>query len=384
MPKLLIAHGGAPTAVINASLYGAVTEAKRIGKADGILGAVNGSFGILNESFIDLGNLNDEVLEKMCCSPASAIGTSRTPLEQVDYERMSLILEKHDIRYVLFTGGNGSMDTCRKLGEICKDHGVIVGGIPKTIDNDLDLTDHAPGYGSAALFAARTMQEISMDVRSMPIHVCIVEYMGRNSGWITAASALARKRAGDAPHIILVPEVPFDKEKFLSAVTRQWEKGQGVTVAVSEGIRYADGTPVAPPVFTSGRATYFGAVSQFLSKMVIEELGIKARFEVSGILGRCCAELVSTVDREEAVRMGALAARTVLSEQSGKMAGFKRVSDDPYQCEEILIPLEQLVLHERMLPEKFIDSEHFDITDEFTQWCYPLIGDQLSDLIQLF
>ena len=173
MPKMLIVHGGAPTAVINASLYGAIKEAKRSGKVDCILGAVHGTAGILNEQFTDLGGLSDEMMEKLRFSPASAIGTSRTPLEDRDYEKMASVLKKNDIVYVLFTGGNGSMDTCRKLSSVCTDQALIVGGIPKTIDNDLDLTDHAPGYGSAALFAARTMEEIAMDVRSLPIHVCI-------------------------------------------------------------------------------------------------------------------------------------------------------------------------------------------------------------------
>ncbi len=384
MPKLLIVHGGAPTAVINASLYGAVTEAKKSGKTDGILGAVCGTAGILNEQFIDLDGLSDAELEKLRVTPASAIGTSRTPLEMPDYEKMARVLKKHDIGYVLFTGGNGSMDTCGKLDRVCSGQHLIVGGIPKTIDNDLDLTDHAPGYGSAALFAARTMQDIAMDVRSLPIHVCIVEYMGRNSGWITAASALTRRNMGDAPQIILLPEKPFEEEQFLEEVLRVWKEGHGVVAAVSEGIRNADGTPVAPPVFTSGRATYFGAVSQHLSKLIIEKLGIKARFEVPGILGRCCAELTSPVDRDEAVRMGALAARTVLSGQSGMMAGLRRISDDPYRCEEILIPVEQLALHERLFPESFISPDRLDVTDAFLNWCRPLIGGQLPNPLQLF
>ena len=349
-----------------------------------IFGAVHGTAGLLKEQFIDLGGLSDEMMEKLRLSPASAIGTSRTPLEDPDYEKMAAVLKKHGIVYVLFTGGNGSMDTCRKLSSVCRHQDLIVGGIPKTIDNDLDLTDHAPGYGSAALFAARTMEEIALDVRSLPLHVCIVEYMGRNSGWITAASALARKRAGDAPHIILIPEVPFEEDKFLDEVKRIWDRGQGVMVAVSEGIRYADGTPVAPPVFTSGRAVYFGAVSQYLSKLVIEKLGIKARFETPGILGRSCAEMTSAVDREEAVQMGALAARTVLSGQSGFMSGLKRVSNEPYRCEEILIPVEELVLHERLFPKEFISENRLDVNEAFLQWCRPLTGERIQDFIQLF
>ncbi len=383
MSKLLIAHGGAPTAVINASLYGAVMEAKKSGKVDAVLGARHGSAGILAEDFIDLGALGPEALALLRVSPASAIGTSRTPLEGPDYEQMVRILQKHGIDRVLFNGGNGSMNTCARLSEACAGTGIAVGGIPKTIDNDLDGTDHAPGYGSAARFAARSMQEIAADVAAMPIHVCIVEYMGRNAGWITAASALAREKTGGAPHLVLLPETPFEEERFLARVKRVWDQGQGVIVAVSEGARYADGRLVAPPLFTAGRATYFSAVSQYLARLVIEKLGIKARSEMPGILGRSCAEMVSPVDREEAERMGALAARAVLSGQGGCMAGLRRVSNEPYRCEDVLMPLKRSALRERLMPEEMIDRDRYDVTDAFLRWCRPLIGGELPDLLQL-
>ena len=378
MSKLLIAHGGAPTAVINASLYGAVAEAKRSGRVSGILGAAHGSAGILAEQFYDLGALTETQLETIRRSPASAIGTSRTPLEEGDYEKMARVLQKHDIGYVLFTGGNGSMDTCARLGRACAGTGILVGGIPKTIDNDIDLTDHAPGYGSAARFAAQAMAEIAADVASLPIHVCIVEYMGRNAGWITAASILARQQAGDAPHLVLLPEAPFEEEAFLRRVQTIWQLGRGVVVAVSEGIRRVDGSPVAPPVFTAGRAAYYGAVSQHLCSLVIRKLGIKARCEVPGILGRCCEEMVSPLDRAEAEAMGARAARAVLAGQGGFMAALKRVSDEPYRCEEILVPVEQLSLRERAFPKSWITSSGFDVAEGFARWCRPLIGGPLT------
>ena len=379
MSKLLIAHGGAPTAVLNASLAGAVREAQSHADIDGILGARHGTAGILKEDFADLGSLTQPELKALSLSPGSAIGTSRTPLEAGDYARMRDVLRRHGIRYVLLAGGNGTMDTCLRLWNLCRQDDIFVGGIPKTIDNDLALTDHAPGYGSAARFAAVSMREIAAEVAALPIHVCIVEYMGRNAGWIAAASALARRKAEDAPHLILLPEVPFDEDDFLERVQRIWTLGKGVVVAVSEGIRRADGTPVAPPVFTSGRATYFGAVSQYLSRLVIEKLGIKARCETPGILGRCCAELVSDTDRREAEAMGALAARTVLKGQGGQMAGLKRISEDPYRCSEILIPLENMKLTERSIPDAWLMP--YDVSPAFLDWCRPLIGGALPETV---
>ena len=379
MSKLLIAHGGAPTAVLNASLAGAVREAQSHADIDSILGARHGTAGILKEDYADLGSLTQPELKALSLSPGSAIGTSRTPLEAGDYARMRDVLRRHGIRYVLLAGGNGTMDTCLRLWNLCRQDDIFVGGIPKTIDNDLALTDHAPGYGSAARFAAVSMREIAADVAALPIHVCIVEYMGRNAGWIAAASALARRKAEDAPHLILLPEVPFDEDDFLERVQRIWTLGKGVVVAVSEGIRRADGTPVAPPVFTSGRATYFGAVSQYLSRLVIEKLGIKARCETPGILGRCCAELVSDTDRREAEAMGALAARTVLKGQGGQMAGLKRISEDPYRCSEILIPLENMKLTERSIPDAWLMP--YDVSPAFLDWCRPLIGGALPETV---
>lgn len=381
MPKLLIAHGGAPTAVINASLYGAIIEAKRLGV--GVLGALHGTEGILRERFYDLGALDATELERLRFAPASVIGTSRTPLEAPDYAKMADIFAKHDIAFALLTGGNGTMDACGKLNAACAGKGIRVGGIPKTIDNDIAVIDHAPGYGSAARFAAQSMLAIAQDVASLPIHVCIVEYMGRNTGWITAASALARQTRDDAPHIILLPEAPFDEARFLERVSEVWRRGTGVIVAVSEGICLPNGAPVAPPVFTSGRSVYYGDASAYLAKRVIQKLGIKARGEKPGILGRCLTALASETDREEAVRLGALAARTVISGKGGMMAGLKRLSDSPYRCEETLIPVERVMLTERPLPAEYYDSNNMDVTGAFLSWVAPLTGEPLPKPISL-
>ncbi|MFI3169821.1 MAG: diphosphate--fructose-6-phosphate 1-phosphotransferase [Faecalibacterium sp.] len=374
MANLLIAHGGAPTTVINASLYGAVMAAKQSGKVEHIYGAIHGSAGILNEEFIDLAAQPQAELDKLLHTPASAIGTSRTPLYEKEYARMAEVLQKHDIGYVLFTGGNGSMDTCGRLYKACEGK-VLVAGIPKTIDNDIAVIDHAPGFGSAARFIAMSVAEIAQDVQAMPIHVCIIETMGRNAGWLTAAAALARTEEGGAPDLIYLPEVAFDEEAFLRDVTALYQKKGGVVVVVSEGLKNADGSSIAPPLFKTERATYAGPVASYLAKLVIEKTGIKARSETPGIWGRSSAQNQSPVDCEEAVRMGAMAANAVLSGTSGVMAGMMRKEGAAYAVEDVLVPIEKVMMDERLLPAEYIAPSGNDVTQAFIEWCRPLVGE---------
>lgn len=375
MSNLLIAHGGAPTAVINSSLYGAVTEAKKHPEVEHIYGAIYGTAGILAEQFVDLRQVPEADLDLLLTTPASAIGTSRTHLEPEDYRKMAEVLKKHDIKYVLFNGGNGSMDTCGKLYAACEGQEIYVAGIPKTIDNDIAVIDHAPGYGSAARFVAQTVAEISQDVMAMPIHVCIIETMGRNAGWLTAAAALARTQSGMPPHLIYLPEVAFHEEQFLQDVKKLHEEHGGVVVVVSEGLKKPDGEPIVPPIFQVGRATYYGDVSAYLAELVIKRLGIKARSEKAGILGRCSIACQSPLDREEAVAMGELAAKAVLAKKTGVMSGLLRTSTAPYQCEQVYVPIEQVMLEERLLPAEFIAKSGSDVTEAFCDWCRPLVGD---------
>ena len=302
--NVLVVHGGGPTAVINSSLYGVLEEAKESGRIEKVYGAIGGSEGILKERLLDLLQFPEEKLKLLLQTPATAIGSSRYALEQEDYEAMVDIFRKYGIRYVLLNGGNGTMDTCGKIYEVCKDAGIHVVGIPKTIDNDIAITDHTPGYGSAARYIAQTTAEVGADVKALPIHVCVVEAMGRNAGWITAASALARKKPGDAPHLIYLPERPFREEEFLEDVKRLYEEKGGVVVVASEGLKDEKGEPIVPPIFKTGRATYYGDVSAHLANLVIQKLGIKARSEKPGICGRASVALQSPVDREEAVPAG--------------------------------------------------------------------------------
>ena len=383
MANALIVHGGAPTAVINASLYGAVTEARKHPEIDHFYAAIGGSGAVLKEHFLDLFTASEEELEPLLHTPGSAIGTSRDPLETEDYDQMAQVIARHNIRYVFFTGGNGSMDTCGKVYQACCRAGVDVKvvGIPKTIDNDISVTDHAPGFASAARYIAETTAEISQDVRGLPIHVCVIEAMGRNAGWIAAASALARSGDGDGPDLIYLPEVPFDEDAFLAEVARLHREKGGVVVVASEGLRKADGEPIVEPIFQVGRAVYYGDVSAHLANLVIRKLGIKARSEKPGIAGRASAAYQSRIDREEAVEAGSTAVRAAVEGKNGVMVGFRRLPGAEYRTETILIPIEEVMLHERTMPKEFIADNGHDVTQAFIDWCRPLLGEPVRKYV---
>lgn len=376
---LLVVHGGGPTAVINASLYGAVDEALNTPSVGRVLGALGGVGGITDGNLVDFGQVSREKLDLLPFSPSSAIGTSRKPLEDDDYRELAHALDRQGIRWLLCTGGNGTMDTCGRIWRACHAEGVPIDvvGIPKTMDNDIAVTDHAPGFSSAARYMAAATSAICCDVRGLPIHIVIVEAMGRNAGWVTAASCFADESGTGGPDLIYLPERNFDERAFLDDAQRLIdEKGSGVVV-VSEGLHTADGTPVAPPLMTVGRATYFGDVSAHLAKLVISELGYKARSEKPGLIGRASIAWQSPVDREEAIACGREATRAVLEGDSGKMVGIERVSSEPYEARLIRIPIEKVMLDERTMPDEYINERGNGVTDAFRSWCRPLLGPAL-------
>lgn len=379
--NLLVVHGGGPTAVLNASLYGVIREAQKNPNIKKIYGAIGGSEAILTENFLDMGELEDEKIELLLQTPGTAIGSSRFPLEQEQYEAMVAILKKNNIKYVLFNGGNGSMDTCGKVSRVCQGEGIYVVGIPKTMDNDISIIDHAPGFPSAAKYIATVTKEVGADVKSLPIHVCIIEAMGRNAGWITAASALAREKPGDAPHLIYLPERDFREEEFLEDVKKLYDELGGVVVVVSEGLRNEKGESIVPPIFKTDRAIYYGDVSAYLAELVIKKLGIKARSEKPGLCGRTSMLLQSEVDRQEAILVGREAVKAAVSGQTGVMVGIQRKAGEEYGIETPLIPIEEVMLNERIIPEEYINERGNDITDSFVRWCRPLIDGNLPEMV---
>ncbi len=379
--NLLVVHGGGPTAVLNASLYGVIRQAQENPAIKKIYGAVGGTEAILTENFLDMRGLPDEKIELLLQTPGTAIGSSRFPLEQEQYEAMVSVLKKHKIKYVLLNGGNGTMDTCGKISRVCAEEGIYVVGIPKTMDNDISIIDHAPGFPSAAKYIATVTKEVGADVKSLPIHVCVIEAMGRNAGWITAASSLARKNPKDAPHLIYLPERNFCEEEFLADVKKLYDELGGVVVVVSEGLRNEKGESIVPPIFKTDRAVYYGDISAYLAELVIKKLGIKARSEKPGLCGRTSMALQSKVDREEAILVGREAVKAAVAGKSGVMVGIRRKEGEKYEIETPLIPIEEVMLHERVMPKEYINERGNDITQQFTQWCLPLIDGELPEMV---
>ena len=382
--NMLIAQGGGPTPVINSSLLGAVREAKRHPEAiETIYGARYGAEGILAGDLIDLGAVPAEKLDLLARTPASAIGSCRRKLTDADYPAVLECFKKFNIRYFFYNGGNDSMDTCNKVYNLAVESGyeLHVIGIPKTIDNDLAVTDHCPGFGSAAKYAAASALELAQDAAALPIHVVVMEMMGRNAGWITAASALFTKLM-PCEHLVYLPETDFNKDEFLAAVKEKWAKGRGLLVTVSEGIHYAGGAPVADSGIVDGFGHKVpGGAAQTLSDMIMNELGLKSRSEKPGLLGRTSVALMSEVDRDEAELAGATAVRAAVEGETGYMVGFRTEREPEYKSETILVPLAEVANAEKTFPLEWITPG--GVTDEFRSYCLPLIGEYDTRFVNL-
>ena len=375
--KVLVVHGGGPTPVINCSLYGVIKEAKKHKDIDSVYGAIFGTQGFLQERFVRLDTLDEEKLSLLLNTPGTAIGTSRWPIYEAEYEHMVQIAESHGFDKIIFNGGNGTMDTCGRLYEFARGKFQII-GIPKTVDNDLTAIDHSPGYGSAARYMAGTVGEITQDIKGMPIHVSIIESMGRNTGWIAASSALGKSK-GYAPDLIYLPEKIFDEEMFLYDVEKISRGKGGVVVVASEGLKKADGQPIAKPIFKTDRATYFGDVGTHLAQLVISRLGIKARSEKPGIAGRASVKWISEMDRDEAIVLGEHSVRLLSQGTSGEMVGIKRVNSKNYLTELFSVPIQQVMMTEKHMPSEYINEKGNNVTDKFIEYAKPLIGGDLPE-----
>ena len=374
--NLIIIHGGGPTAVLNCSLYGAVREAQASGLVEHVYGAVGGTGGLLKEKLLDFGSVPEEELERLPTTPATAIGTSRDALEAEDYARMADILAEKHIRYVLMNGGNGTMDACGKLAAVCRDRGISVMGIPKTMDNDIAVTDHCPGFGSVARYMAGTVRELGVDVRSLPIHVVVLEALGRNAGWTTAAAALAGEY-GAGPDLIYLPEVDFSMTQFIEDVKRVYAEKGSCIVAVSEGIHYEDGGFVSEAKVAANDGfghAQLGGLAAMLAQVLKEETGAKVRGIELSLLQRCGSHLASKTDVDEAWLAGSAAVEAAVSGTTDKMVAFHCTRDNgEYHCEIALEPLDIVANFEKKVPREWINKEGNGVEQPFIDYVLPLI-----------
>ena len=378
--NILVAHGGGPTPVINSSLQGVVEAARASGKVDKIYAARFGAEGILKGDLIDLTDVPAETIALLSQTPNSAIGSCRRKLTDADYPTVIETLKKFDIGCFFYNGGNDSMDTCNKVNELAKKEGLDlrVIGIPKTIDNDLDITDHCPGFGSAAKFAAVGACELGLEASGLPIHVIVMEIMGRNAGWLTAASALAA-RVANCEVLTYLPEIPVDEEKMLSDIKAAWAKGRGLLVTVSEGVVGLDGKPLASSGIVDGFGHVIpGGTAQHICDQIIQKLGIKARAEKPGLMGRNDMSRISDIDREEAYAVGKFALESAVAGESGYMVGIRGNRGETYSYELFLIPLCEVANVEKKFPLEWIVNGNA-IADEFFDYAMPLMMDKAPE-----
>lgn len=382
----LFGQSGGPTSVINASAAGVFLEAMKSDLITDIYAAEHGIKGILEERFFDIRQEDPHELELLKTTPGSAFGTVRYKLKPVniddtDYKRILEVFKKYNIRYFFYNGGNDSMDTCNKISKYLQlaDYECRIIGIPKTIDNDLYGTDHCPGFGSAAKYVATTVMELYHDTNVYDTGlVTIVEVMGRNAGWLTAASALANLK-GCGPDLIYLPEIPFDVDKFINDVTRVAKKKKNkVFVVLSEGIKDLEGRYISEYLVSLDKDSFghaqLGGVATVLAGIVNDNLKIKVRPIEFSLLQRCAGHLASAVDVEEAYMAGSMAVSYALNGFSDKMVVFNR---DP-KSKQYKISYELLDVHaaanvEKKIPLSWIDQENVSLNSEFYDYLLPLI-----------
>lgn len=386
--NLIVGQSGGPTAVINSSLYGVVSEgiahSDEIGE---VYGMVNGIEGFLEDRIVNFREaLPDEQLDYLKHTPGAYLGSCRyklpESLEDPVYPLLFQKFEEMNIGWFFYIGGNDSMDTVSKLSRYAAQTGssIRVIGEPKTIDNDLVHTDHTPGYGSAAKYVASTVREITLDASVYEKKsVTIIEIMGRHAGWLTAASALARKYKGDNPFFIYLPESAFDTEKFLKDVESAFEKNCNVVVCVSEGIHDADGTFICEYDSSVGTDTFghkmLAGCGKYLENLVRDRLGVKARSVELNVSQRCSASLISAADQKEAVSAGRFGIQAALNGETGKMVSFVRrqAEDGSYQMECGLEDVNLICNEEKEVPAEWITENGSDVSDEFIKYVTPLV-----------
>jgi 6-phosphofructokinase 1 len=384
----VIGQSGGPTSVINQSLVGVIQAVQGAGHIEQLLGARHGVKGIVDEKFVPLKNVGPELLERIASTPAAALGSTRDKPDAAYCERIFKSFAKNNVRYFFYIGGNDSADTARIVSELAKrdNYELHVFHIPKTIDNDLRVHDHTPGYGSAAKFVAAAIMGDNYDNKSLPgIKVDII--MGRHAGFLTAASVLARKRPDDGPHLIYVPEKPFSEEQFLSDVDRVYSKLGRCLIAASEGIAKPGGKTWAESMAENlDRDSHgniqlsgSGALGDFLAELIKSKLGgggrkLRVRADTFGYLQRSFPGFVSPTDATEARLVGKIAVQHSGTDQTEGSIAMRRLPGKEYRIETFLTPLATVARETKHLDDSYISGTN-DITDAFVQYVKPLVGD---------
>ena len=384
--NIAVAQSGGPTCAINASLVGVFRESLKEPTIDAIFGSINGVEGIIHDHLIDLKTmiLTNEDMEFLRQTPSTVLGSCRYKLpdwqeDDAVYQQIVHCLKRRQIGAFFYIGGNDSMDTVQKLSSYFREKklNIKVIGIPKTIDNDLCITAHTPGFGSAAKYVATTMQEIVRDssVYSMP-SITIVEIMGRHAGWLTASSAVLHAYGDPAPHLVYVPESHFSEKKFLRDVEQEMAKHKAVIVAVSEGVAVPEG--VQSGAVDNFGHKYLSGIGKYLEQLVREKIGCKVRSIELNVMQRCSSHLCSKTDIDESEQIGAAGVQCALNGETGRVMVFRRIHDMPYTVVMEPADASQIANREKFLPREFLTPAGNNISDKAMPYFLPLIQGELN------
>ena len=391
MKNLIVAQSGGPTAAINATLTGVIKEWLSENNGAKVYGSRFGVEGILKENITDLTGLSEDELDKLMRTPASALGSCRYRLsdpkeDETDFKRVLEVFKKYDIGHFVYIGGNDSMDTVHRLSEYFNKNGItdiVVNGAPKTIDNDLCGIDHCPGFGSAAKYIATVCSELAREVKVYDKeNILIVEIMGRNAGWLTAAAALAAEKDSEVPYLIYLSEIKLSVDKFVADLKEAMKKSKNVIVALSEGtvIEQKTGgnqTNAASEVDAFGHKQLAGN-GRILEKVLKDELKYKARYIELSLIQRCASHCMSETDIMESVELGRVAVRLGLEGKSGRMARLTRISDEPYKVEYSSVDIKEVANLEKKVPLEWINEGENGVTEEMLRYLRPLIKGEMS------
>lgn len=381
----IIGQSGGPTCVINGSLAGVISEAAKCKQVTGVYGMRFGIEGFMQEDIINLNKEGAGIVNLLRKTPSSALGSCRLKLKDEHLKTIRKILEKYNIRHIFFIGGNDTMDTIHRIEEYCRETGYELQGIgiPKTVDNDLFGTDHTPGYPSAARYVALSVLQGGLLARDMKKVDQFVVYqaVGRSAGWLVAASVMGKKDEADPPHIILMPERYFELRKFLNDFETCYKKYGWVSIAVGEGVAYADGTPISASRVTDKFSNVeFGAMggtsaAMMLHKMISDSFSVRGEFQVVESLQMCGADRMSAVDANEAFHCGIEAVKLVKSGETGYMVSIQREKGTHYKVKYGKTPLEEVAIKEKPMPDTYINAEGNFVTKAFVNYLKPLVGE---------